>query len=74
MTWKQNLQHRGLANRENTYLKHNFVNKKNAQGEIETSIILFIHRRRLAIQEGSSLLRATGGVDLPEQGCSKHCF
>jgi hypothetical protein len=27
-------------------------------------IILFIHRRRLVIQEGSSLLRATRGVDL----------
>jgi hypothetical protein len=26
-------------------------------------IILFLHRRRLAIQEGSSLLRVTGGAD-----------
>jgi hypothetical protein len=27
------------------------------------SVILFIHRRRLTIQESSSLLRATGGED-----------
>jgi hypothetical protein len=27
------------------------------------SVILFIHRRRLAIQEGSSLLHASRGVD-----------
>jgi hypothetical protein len=29
-------------------------------------VILFIHRRRLAIQEGRSLLRATRGAD-PER-------
>jgi hypothetical protein len=47
---------------ENTKLNHNFMNKKTYMVRQKAPIILFIHRRRLAIQEVSSLLRATGGV------------
>jgi hypothetical protein len=48
--------------RENTKVKHNFMNKKMYRARQKVPIILFIHRRRLAIQEGTSLLRATGAV------------
>jgi hypothetical protein len=34
---KHNQQHRGQVYRGNIELKHNFVNKKNAQDETETS-------------------------------------
>jgi hypothetical protein len=47
---------------ENTKLKHNFMNKKTYRARQKAPIILLIHRRRLAIQEVSSLLWATGGV------------
>jgi hypothetical protein len=49
---------------ENTKLKNNFMNKKTYRARQKVHIILFIHRRRMAIQEGSSLLRMTRGAGL----------
>jgi hypothetical protein len=47
---------------KNTKLKHNFMNKKMYRARQKVPIILLIHRRRLTIQEGSSLFWATEGA------------